>query len=132
MNFDFLLFLLLYFPPPPPPPPPFPLPPLPFPPPPPPFPPPPPPPPFPPPPPLPAVDTTKDPCQKVKCSRHKICVAQGYQRAMCVNVNRKRLEHRSRLPVELMPHENTCKPCPVAAASPVCGTDRHNYASQVL
>ncbi|XP_052366057.1 testican-2-like, partial [Oncorhynchus keta] len=29
-----------------------------------------------------------------------------------------------------MPHENTCKPCPVAAASPVCGTDKHNYASQ--
>lgn len=48
----------------------------------------------PPPPPLPAVDTTKDPCQKVKCSRHKICVTQGYQRAMCVNVNRKKLEHR--------------------------------------
>ncbi|XP_045557042.1 testican-2 isoform X1 [Salmo salar] len=76
------------------------------------------------------VDTTKDPCQKVKCSRHKICVTQGYQRAMCVNVNRKKLEHRSRQPVELMPHENTCKPCPVVAASPVCGTDRHNYASQ--
>ncbi|KAK6293867.1 hypothetical protein J4Q44_G00361930 [Coregonus suidteri] len=76
------------------------------------------------------VDTTKDPCQKVKCSRHKICVAQGYQRAMCVNVNRKKLEHRSRQPVELKPQENTCKPCPVAAASPVCGTDSHNYASQ--
>lgn len=39
-----------------------------------------------------AVDTTKDPCQNVKCSRHKVCVAQGYQRAMCVN--RKKLEHR--------------------------------------
>lgn len=38
------------------------------------------------------VDTTKDPCQKVKCSRHKVCVAQGYQRAVCVN--RKKLEHR--------------------------------------
>lgn len=39
-----------------------------------------------------AMDTTKDPCQNVKCSRHKVCVAQGYQRAMCVN--RKKLEHR--------------------------------------
>ncbi|CDQ72926.1 unnamed protein product [Oncorhynchus mykiss] len=38
------------------------------------------------------VDTTKDPCQKVKCSRHKVCIAQGYQRAVCVN--RKKLEHR--------------------------------------
>lgn len=41
---------------------------------------------------LPALDTTKDPCQKVKCSRHKVCVAQGYQRAMCIS--RKKLEHR--------------------------------------
>uniref|UniRef100_A0A3Q0T622 SPARC (osteonectin), cwcv and kazal like domains proteoglycan 2 n=1 Tax=Amphilophus citrinellus TaxID=61819 RepID=A0A3Q0T622_AMPCI len=29
------------------------------------------------------LDTTKDPCQNVKCSRHKVCIAQGYQRAMC-------------------------------------------------
>lgn len=41
---------------------------------------------------FPDVDTTKDPCQKVKCSRHKVCIAQGYQRAVCVN--RKKLEHR--------------------------------------
>lgn len=40
----------------------------------------------------PGLDTTKDPCQKVKCSRHKVCVAQGYQRAMCIS--RKKLEHR--------------------------------------
>lgn len=38
------------------------------------------------------VDTTKDPCQKIKCSRHKVCIAQGYQRAVCIN--RKKLEHR--------------------------------------
>ncbi|NXM60662.1 TICN2 protein, partial [Illadopsis cleaveri] len=36
------------------------------------------------------------PCQKVKCSRHKVCVAQGYQRAMCIS--RKKLEHRARAP----------------------------------
>uniref|UniRef100_A0A8C7EEH2 SPARC (osteonectin), cwcv and kazal like domains proteoglycan 2 n=1 Tax=Nothoprocta perdicaria TaxID=30464 RepID=A0A8C7EEH2_NOTPE len=39
-----------------------------------------------------APDTTKDPCQKVKCSRHKVCVAQGSQRAMCIS--RRKLEHR--------------------------------------
>lgn len=27
--------------------------------------------------------------------------------------------------------ENSCKPCPVTASSPVCGTDGHNYASEV-
>lgn len=39
-----------------------------------------------------ALDTTKDPCQKVKCSRHKVCIAQDFQRAMCMS--RKKLEHR--------------------------------------
>uniref|UniRef100_A0A8C3G181 Testican-2 n=1 Tax=Cyclopterus lumpus TaxID=8103 RepID=A0A8C3G181_CYCLU len=75
-----------------------------------------------------SVDTTKDPCQNVKCSRHKVCVAQGYQRAMCVN--RKKLEHRGKQPEQLEAHETGCKPCPVAASSPVCGSDGHNYASE--
>ncbi|KAF0025532.1 hypothetical protein F2P81_022413 [Scophthalmus maximus] len=75
-----------------------------------------------------AVDTTKDPCQNVKCSRHKVCVAQGYQRAMCVN--RKKLEHRVKQSEHLEARESGCKPCPVAASSPVCGSDGHNYASE--
>lgn len=74
------------------------------------------------------VDTTKDPCQNVKCSRHKVCVAQGYQRAMCVN--RKKLEHRVKQSGQLETHDSSCKPCPVAASSPVCGSDGHNYASE--
>ncbi|XP_030631511.1 testican-2 [Chanos chanos] len=72
------------------------------------------------------VDTTKDPCQKVRCSRHKVCVAQGYQRAVCIN--RKKLEHRIRQAGPKAP-ESVCKPCPVAASGPVCGSDGHNYAS---
>ncbi|XP_075883986.1 testican-2 [Nelusetta ayraudi] len=74
------------------------------------------------------LDTTKDPCQNVKCSRHKVCVAQGYQRAMCVN--RKKLEHRVKQAGQLEAQESSCKPCPVTAASPVCGSDGHNYASE--
>ncbi|KAM6896833.1 testican-2 [Xenentodon cancila] len=75
------------------------------------------------------VDTTKDPCLNVKCSRHKVCVAQGYQRAMCVN--RKKLEHRVKPSGQLEHHESSsCKSCPVAASSPVCGSDGHNYASE--
>lgn len=73
------------------------------------------------------VDTTKDPCQKVKCSPHKVCVAQGYQRAVCVN--RKKLEYRLKHPV-VGQQENNCKPCPVSTSGPVCGSDGHNYASQ--
>nr|XP_002664230.1 testican-2 isoform X1 [Danio rerio] len=74
------------------------------------------------------VDTTKDPCQKVKCSRHKVCVAQGYQRAVCVN--RKKLEHRLKQQVIRQQQESNCKPCPVSSSGPVCGSDGHNYASQ--
>lgn len=74
------------------------------------------------------TDTTKDPCQNVKCSRHKVCVAQGYQRAMCVN--RKKLEHREKQSGPPEARESGCKPCPVAASSPVCGSDGHNYASE--
>lgn len=32
---------------------------------------------------------------------------------------------------QLESRENTCKPCPVAASTPVCGSDGHNYASEV-
>ncbi|XP_041116497.1 testican-2 isoform X1 [Polyodon spathula] len=73
------------------------------------------------------VDTTKDPCQKVKCSRHKICITQGYQKVMCVN--RKKLEHRIKEPAVKL-NEISCKPCPVSVSAPVCGSDGHNYASQ--
>ncbi|XP_051508189.1 testican-2-like [Myxocyprinus asiaticus] len=74
------------------------------------------------------VDTTKDPCQKVKCNKHKVCVAQGYQRAVCVN--RKKLEHSLKQQVIRQQQENSCKPCPVSSSGPVCGSDGHNYASQ--
>uniref|UniRef100_A0AAY3ZTE0 Testican-2 n=1 Tax=Denticeps clupeoides TaxID=299321 RepID=A0AAY3ZTE0_9TELE len=74
-----------------------------------------------------SLDTTKDPCQKVKCSRNKICISQGYQRAMCLN--RKKLEHRISQP-GLRIHDSNCKPCLSATSSPVCGSDGHNYASK--
>lgn len=32
---------------------------------------------------------------------------------------------------QLEAHESGCKPCPVTASSPVCGSDGHNYASEV-
>ncbi|XP_041261075.1 testican-2-like isoform X4 [Onychostruthus taczanowskii] len=72
-----------------------------------------------------ALDTTKDPCQKVKCSRHKVCVAQGYQRAMCIS--RKKLEHRIK-PLGPKAHGG-CKPCHAAPVAAVCGSDGHTYSS---
>ncbi|XP_043912557.1 testican-2 isoform X2 [Protopterus annectens] len=76
-----------------------------------------------------ALDTTKDPCQKVKCSRHKVCIAQGYQRAICVS--RKKLEHRIKLPAQKLHgnKEGPCKPCHVTQPAAVCGSDGHTYAS---
>jgi len=76
-----------------------------------------------------ALDTTKDPCQKVKCSRHKVCIAQGYQRAMCIS--RKKLEHRIKQPAPKLPgnKETICKPCHVAPLASVCGSDGHTYSS---
>ncbi|NXT58617.1 TICN2 protein, partial [Pluvianellus socialis] len=74
-----------------------------------------------------ALDTTKDPCQKVKCSRHKVCVAQGYQRAMCIS--RRKLEHRIK-PLGTKGH-GSCKPCHAAPLAAVCGSDGHTYSSEV-
>ncbi|XP_027033560.2 testican-2 isoform X2 [Tachysurus fulvidraco] len=74
-----------------------------------------------------SLDTTKDPCQKVKCGWNKVCVSQNYQRPLCIN--RKKVEHRMRQP-EPKPQVNSCKPCPLSASTPVCGSDGHNYASQ--
>nr|KAF6425798.1 SPARC (osteonectin), cwcv and kazal like domains proteoglycan 2 [Molossus molossus] len=76
-----------------------------------------------------ALDTTKDPCQKVKCSRHKVCIAQDFQRAMCMS--RKKLEHRIKQPA-LKLHagkDSACKPCHMAQLASVCGSDGHTYSS---
>lgn len=32
---------------------------------------------------------------------------------------------------DMKPHVSSCKPCPLSASNPVCGSDGHNYASQV-
>ncbi|XP_028460033.1 testican-2 [Perca flavescens] len=61
------------------------------------------------------VDTTKDPCQKVKCSRHKVCI--------------DKLEHRLKQPALRSPDGN-CQPCPISSTGPVCGSDGRNYASK--
>lgn len=39
-----------------------------------------------------ALDPAKDPCLKMKCSRHKVCVAQDQQTAVCIS--HRRLTHR--------------------------------------
>lgn len=36
------------------------------------------------------LDPAKDPCLKIKCSRHKVCVAEDYKTATCVSQRRVR------------------------------------------
>ncbi|XP_069741642.1 testican-2 isoform X2 [Narcine bancroftii] len=74
-----------------------------------------------------ALDPTKDPCQKVKCSRHKICISQGQQRAMCIS--RKKLQNRIKQS-SMEQVESPCKSCKAVQMSPICGSDGHTYSSQ--
>ncbi|EDL41246.1 sparc/osteonectin, cwcv and kazal-like domains proteoglycan 1, isoform CRA_a, partial [Mus musculus] len=81
-----------------------------------------------------ALDPSKDPCLKVKCSPHKVCVTQDYQTALCVS--RKHLLPRQKKGNVAHKHwlgpSNLvkCKPCPVAQSAMVCGSDGHTYTSK--
>ncbi|XP_060692796.1 testican-1 [Hemiscyllium ocellatum] len=81
-----------------------------------------------------ALDPTKDPCLKMKCSQHKVCVTHDYQTALCVN--RRQLMHRQKKDSLLHRQWNgganlvNCKPCAVMHPSSVCGSDGHTYSSK--
>uniref|UniRef100_A0A2I2Z3P2 SPARC (osteonectin), cwcv and kazal like domains proteoglycan 3 n=1 Tax=Gorilla gorilla gorilla TaxID=9595 RepID=A0A2I2Z3P2_GORGO len=80
-----------------------------------------------------ALDPAKDPCLKMKCSRHKVCIAQDSQTAVCIS--HRRLTHRMKeAGVDHRqwrgPILSTCKQCPVVYPSPVCGSDGHTYSVQ--
>uniref|UniRef100_A0A8C9RRS8 Testican-3 n=1 Tax=Scleropages formosus TaxID=113540 RepID=A0A8C9RRS8_SCLFO len=74
-----------------------------------------------------ALDPSKDPCQKVKCSRHKVCVAQDYQTASCISQRRMSFKDMG-LPQN--PMFSKCTQCPVVHPAPVCGTDGHSYSTK--
>uniref|UniRef100_A0A3B5LFA2 Uncharacterized protein n=1 Tax=Xiphophorus couchianus TaxID=32473 RepID=A0A3B5LFA2_9TELE len=73
-----------------------------------------------------ALDPAKDPCLKIKCSRHKVCVAEDYKTASCVSQRRVSFKDAN-----LQPSAGSkCKPCPVVHPSPVCGSDGHTYSTK--
>ncbi|XP_058026277.1 testican-1 isoform X2 [Ahaetulla prasina] len=83
-----------------------------------------------------ALDPSKDPCLKVKCSPHKVCVTHDYKTATCVS--RKQLVHSLRQKKGNLPQRHwagssnlvKCKPCPLTHASSVCGSDGHTYTTK--
>ncbi|XP_025777330.1 testican-3 isoform X3 [Puma concolor] len=80
-----------------------------------------------------ALDPAKDPCSKMKCSRHKVCIAQDSQTAVCIS--HRRLTHSAKdagvgHKQWRGPISSTCKQCPVVYTNPVCGSDGHTYSSQ--
>nr|XP_033797824.1 testican-3 isoform X2 [Geotrypetes seraphini] len=80
------------------------------------------------------LDPTRDPCLKMKCRRHKICIAQDQQIAVCIS--HRKLTHRMKeasLNYKRWrngPLLSNCKQCSVVYPSPVCGSDSHTYSSQ--
>lgn len=73
-----------------------------------------------------ALDPSKDPCLKIKCSRHKQCVAEDYKTPTCVSQRRISFNKGMGLNPALL----KCKRCPVVRPAPVCGTDGHSYSSK--
>nr|XP_032632538.1 testican-3 isoform X2 [Chelonoidis abingdonii] len=81
-----------------------------------------------------ALDPATDPCLKMKCSRHKVCIAQDQQTAVCIS--HRRLTHSMKeaglghKQWRGDPISSNCKQCPVVYTNPVCGSDGHTYSSQ--
>ncbi|TKC33609.1 hypothetical protein EI555_010497, partial [Monodon monoceros] len=80
-----------------------------------------------------ALDPTKDPCLRLKCSRQEVCIIQGSQTAVCVG--QRRLTHSMKdagvgHKQWRGPPTSTCQQCSGASTSPVCGSDGHTYSSQ--
>ncbi|KAK3526720.1 hypothetical protein QTP70_032135 [Hemibagrus guttatus] len=81
------------------------------------------------------LDITKDPCMKVHCPPHKVCVSH-LQTAICTNHKPPQHSIKPRKGSHLHKHwmgamnHGKCRPCPVVHPSPVCGTDGHTYTSK--
>ncbi|XP_061840377.1 testican-3 [Nerophis lumbriciformis] len=67
-----------------------------------------------------------DPCLKVKCGRHKVCVAQDRKLATCVSQRGVSFKDASLY----QSPGSKCQPCPVVHPSPVCATDGHTYSTK--
>ncbi|XP_069100081.1 testican-3 [Pleurodeles waltl] len=81
-----------------------------------------------------ALDPAKDPCLKVKCNRHKVCIARDHHTAVCIS--HRRLTHSMKEAGLNYKYwrsgtiPSKCNRCPIIYTNPVCGSDGHTYYSQ--
>lgn len=80
--------------------------------------------------------TKQDPCLKVKCPPHKICISHDYQTAICTN--HKQPSHSVKARKGSSGHKHRveggahgkCRLCSTQQSTPVCGSDGHTYSSK--
>uniref|UniRef100_H2TSQ6 SPARC (osteonectin), cwcv and kazal like domains proteoglycan 1 n=2 Tax=Takifugu rubripes TaxID=31033 RepID=H2TSQ6_TAKRU len=81
-------------------------------------------------------DATKDPCLKVRCPAHRVCISHDVQTAICTN--RKQPAHSVKPRKGSTGHKHRleasahgkCRLCSALQSSPVCGSDGHPYSSK--
>ncbi|TWW55554.1 Testican-1 Protein SPOCK [Takifugu flavidus] len=82
-------------------------------------------------------DATKDPCLKVRCPAHRVCISHDVQTAICTN--RKQPAHSVKPRKGSTGHKHRleasahgkCRLCSALQSSPVCGSDGHTYSSKL-
>ncbi|KAJ3587245.1 hypothetical protein NHX12_010843 [Muraenolepis orangiensis] len=81
-------------------------------------------------------DATKDPCLRVRCSPHKVCVSRDLLTAVCtrrkqpthsIKARKGSIGSRHRLAAGA---HGKCRLCPGSRSSSVCGSDGHTYSSK--
>ncbi|XP_068182388.1 testican-1 isoform X1 [Antennarius striatus] len=81
-------------------------------------------------------DSTKDPCLKVHCPPHKVCISHDYQTAICTNRKQSAHSVKPRKGSTDYKHRletgarKKCRLCSTLQSSPVCGSDGHTYSSK--
>ncbi|XP_055080678.1 testican-1 isoform X2 [Periophthalmus magnuspinnatus] len=80
--------------------------------------------------------TKQDPCLKVKCPPHKICISHDYQTAICTNHKQPGHSVKARKGSSGHKHRaeagahGKCRLCSTQQSTPVCGSDGHTYSSK--
>ncbi|XP_078809718.1 testican-1 [Oryzias latipes] len=81
-------------------------------------------------------DTTKDPCLRLHCPPHKVCVSHDFQTAICINQKQPGHSVKARKGSVNPKHRSEagahgkCRLCSALKTSPVCGSDGHSYSSK--